>query len=67
MSQKQFSNQWKQAVIMPVYTKGNNAYIPNTRPKFLLSNPSKVFELFMHDQFSYYNKNKFNVFQDSSF
>ena len=45
MSQKHFPNQRKQAVTVPVYTKGNNAYVLNMRPKSLLRNFSKVFEL----------------------
>jgi len=61
MSQKQFPNQWNHAVIVPVYTKGNNAYIPNMRPKSLLSNFSKVFKLFMQEHLSYCNKNTFNA------
>jgi hypothetical protein len=41
--QKHFPTQWKQAVIVPVYMKHNNACVQNYTPTSLLNNASKVF------------------------
>jgi hypothetical protein len=62
ISQQHFPTQWKQAIILPVYKKGNNASVQNCKPAFLLNNFSNVFKFVTHSQLSHYFKFKFNPY-----
>jgi hypothetical protein len=58
LSQEHFSAQWKKAIIVPIFKKGNTSLVCNYRPISLLNNFSKVFEFAMHDHMSHYFTHK---------
>jgi hypothetical protein len=49
-----FPSLWKEAASVPISKKGSSALVTNYRSVSLLNNFSKVFEIIIHDQPSYY-------------
>jgi hypothetical protein len=49
-----FLSLWKDEAAVPIFKKGSSALVTNYIPISLLNNPSKVFEIIIHDHFSYY-------------
>jgi hypothetical protein len=54
-----FSSLWKESAVIPIFS----ALVANCRPISLLNNFSKVFEIIIHDQLSYYFKSKLHQSQ----
>jgi hypothetical protein len=60
-----FPSLWKEVTVVPIFKKGGSALVTNYRPIWLLNNFSKVFEIIIHDQFSYYlNQNYIHLNMD---
>jgi hypothetical protein len=58
-----FPSLWREAVVLPIFKKGSSALVTDYRPGSLLNNFSKVFEIIIHDQLSYYFKSKLHPSQ----
>lgn len=58
LSQNVFPKSWKQAVIVPVFKKGQASSVQNYRPIAILNTFSKIFESIIHDHIYHFLKSK---------
>jgi hypothetical protein len=54
LTQQYFPAAWKEAVVVPVFKRGNHVAMSNYRPISILNNFSKLFQVIIHEHASHY-------------